>query len=120
MSDAHVMITVTTDKSTYAPGEPISLALDVTNQDDTVITFEFASGQRHDFEITSEAGKLLWRWSADKGFIQVLGEEQLAPGDTLTYQERFEGPLSSGTYAVVGALVSTNFPLLARAAITVR
>ncbi len=120
VSDPAIEISVTTDRATYAPDEPIAIRLDVTNRTDTVVVFHFSDGQRYDFLIRDEGGETRWRWSADKSFIQVLGDEQLAPGDTLTYQERFAGPLSSGTYAVVGALVATNFPLLARAAITVR
>ncbi len=120
MPGTGVEISVTTDRAAYAPDEPIAIRLDVTNRTDTVVVFHFSDGQRYDFLIQDEGGETRWRWSADKSFIQVLGEEQLAPGDTLTYQERVEGPVSSGTYAVVGALVATNFPLLARAAITVR
>ncbi len=120
VSDPAIEISVTTDRATYAPDEPIAIRLDVTNRTDTVVVFHFSDGQRYDFLIQDEAGETRWRWSADKSFIQVLGDEQLAPGDTLTYQERFEGQLSSGTYVVVGALVATNFPLLARAAIAVR
>ena len=45
--------------------------------------------------------RVFWRWSADKAFIQMLGEEELAPGESLTYEERFEGSLAVGTYTVV-------------------
>ncbi len=120
VSGPAIEISVTTDRAAYAPDESIAMRLNVTHRADTSVVFHFSDGQRYDFPIQDEAGETRWRWSADKSFIQVLGEEHLAPGDTLTYQEHFEGPLSSGTYAVVGALVATNFPLVARAAIAVR
>ncbi|MCH7935234.1 MAG: hypothetical protein IIC36_14675, partial [Gemmatimonadetes bacterium] len=37
-----------------------------------------------------------------------------APGESLTYEERFEGSLTAGTYTVVGILVATNVALEAR------
>ena len=55
--------------------------------------------------IVDEAGTVVWRWRADKGFIEGLREEQLAPGESLRYEERFEGALSPGRYMVVGMLV---------------
>ncbi|MEE9270776.1 MAG: BsuPI-related putative proteinase inhibitor [Candidatus Krumholzibacteria bacterium] len=106
-----VEIAVATDKGVYAPNEPIRLEMVVRNRTDEVVVFEFSSGQRFDFVIVDEAGTVVWRWSADKAFITVLGEEQLAPGESLSYEERFEGALSPGTYTVLGMLVSSNEPL---------
>ncbi len=103
-----IEIAVATDKESYTSGEPIELHLDITNQTGELATFEFSNGQRFDFVIQDEAGASVWRWSADKAFIQVLGEEQLAPGESLTYEVRFEGSLAAGTYGVVGMLVATN------------
>ena len=96
MTGPQVEVSVTTDKTEYARGEPVVVQLQVTNRTEEIVTFHFSDGQRYDFLIQDEGGETRWRWSADKSFIQVLGEEQLAPGDTLTYQERFEGPLSPG------------------------
>ena len=120
VSDPAIEVSVTTDRAAYAPDEPIAMRLNVTNRTDTSVVFHFSDGQRYDFLIQDVSGDTLWRWSADKGFIQVLGEEHLAPSDTLTYRERFEGRLPPGTYTVVGMLVATNHPLRASTTITVR
>ena len=114
MPDTAVEISVTTDKNDYAPGEPIVMRLEVTNRTEEPVTLEFSTGQRYDFAIDGTEGGMPWRWSADKAFIQVLGEEHLAPGGSLTYEERFEGSLPAGTYTVVGTLVTSNEPLEAR------
>ena len=114
-----IEIAVATDKESYTSGELIELQLDITNQTGAVATFEFSNGQRFDFLIQDEAGSSVWRWSADKVFIQVLGEERLAPGESLTYEVRFEGSLAAGTYTIVGMLVATNLPLEARTRIEV-
>ncbi len=109
-----IEIAVATDKESYPSGEPIVLRLEVTNRTEAPVTPEFSNGQRFDFVIQDEAGGSAWRWSADKAFIQVLGEEQLAPGESLTYEERFEGSLQVGTYTVLGTLVASDEPLEAR------
>ncbi len=120
VSHPGIEVSVTTDRAAYAPNEPIEIRLDVTNRTDTVVVFQFSDGQRYDFLIQDEGGETLWRWSADKSFIQVLGEERLVPGDTLIYRERFDGSLIPGTYSVAGMLVATNHPLRASTTITVR
>lgn len=111
MPDTGVDVTVTTDKPQYASGDAIVLHLEVTNRTDEPVVLRFSDGQRFDLVIRDEAGEMAWRWSADKAFIQVLGEEQLAPGESLTYEERFEGSLQVGTYTVLGMLVASNEPL---------
>ncbi len=120
MPHADVEISITTDKTEYAPGEPIMMCLEVTNQTEEVVTFKFSSGQRYDFLIEDAAGHTVWRWATDKGFIQMLGEQRVAPGQVLTYRERFDGILPSRTYTVVGILVASNRPLRASTTITVR
>ena len=119
MPDTAVEISITTDKTDYGPGEPIVLRVEVTNGTDEPVVLEFSTGQRYDFVMDGAEGGTAWRWSADKAFIQVLGEEQLAPGESLTYEERFEGSLAAGTYTVVAMLVATNVALEARTTIRV-
>lgn len=114
-----VEISITTDKTDYASDEPIVLRLEVTNGTDAPLLLEFSTAQRYDFVMDGAEGGTAWRWSADKAFIQVLGEEQLAPGESLTYEERFEGSLTAGTYTVVALLVATNVPLEVRTRIRV-
>ena len=120
MPDTALEISITTDKTDYAADEPIVLRLEIRNGTDEPFLLEFSTAQRYDFVMDDAEGGTAWRWSADKAFIQVLGEEQLAPGESLTYEERFEGSLTAGTYTVVAILVATNVPLEARTTISVR
>ena len=114
-----IEVSLATDKQSYGSDEPIALQLEITNRTGELATFEFSNGQRFDFVIQDEAGASVWRWSADKAFIQVLGEEQLAPGESLIYEERFEGSLQVGTYTVLGMLVASNEPLEVRITLVV-
>lgn len=119
MNGAMLKIDVTTDKTEYAKGEPITLSLRVENVSSEPVTLRFASGQRYDFSITDRAGKVAWRWSAGRGFIQMLGQERLEPGDALSYEERYDGELAPGSYTVAGALVASNQRLEARVTIAI-
>ena len=119
MSDSALQVSLTTDKFHYASGEPIAITLTVANRAPPPITLGFTSGQRYDFAIEDAAGKTLWRWAADKGFIQVLGEETLEAGGKLVYQERFTERLGPGTYRIIGRLVASDRPLSAAVTVTV-
>ena len=120
MTGPEVEVSVTTDKTEYAPGEPVVIQLQVTNRTEEIVTFQFSDGQRYDFLIEDEAGEVIWRWSADKAFIQVLGEEVLGTRESLAYSESSDGELQPGNYTIVGKLVAKNRPLSANVDITVR
>ncbi|NIW35395.1 MAG: hypothetical protein GWN32_02195, partial [Gemmatimonadetes bacterium] len=72
----------------------------VENASDGPVSLEFMTGQRYDFVIADAAGEAVWRWGAGRGFVQMLGEEQLQPGSTLTYRETYTGQLAPGAYIV--------------------
>lgn len=83
------------------------LTLNVTNATAEAVVLEYPSAQRYDFQIRRPTGEVVWHWSAARSFAQVLGEERLAPGETIRYREgwRIAGP---GEYVAVGRLESTN------------
>lgn len=112
---AAMVIQVTTDKAAYRGGEPIVLRLTATNPADTAVTLGFFSGQRYDFLILAEAGDTVWRWGADRGFIQALGEETVPPNGRLAYSETFEGRLPPGRYRARGVLTAAGDPRAAEA-----
>ncbi len=87
------------------------LRLHVTNVSAEPVELEFTSGQRYDFQVTTEAGEILWTWSADKSFMQALGTETLAPGASLTFSEAWPTNGQRGRYIAIGAVTSTNEPV---------
>lgn len=119
MPDAQISVALATDKERYAPGEPIALTLTATNRAGQPVTLHFSSGQRYDFTIEDGAGRTVWRWAADKGFIQMLGEEALEPGGALAYRELFAGRLAPGTYRITGIVTTMGGELKATAEVTV-
>ena len=113
-------IALTTDKDRYAPGDTIAAELVVSNRSGRAVTLHFMSGQRYDFSIEDAKKKVVWRWSADQMFTQMLGEETLGPRrEELVYRERLPAPETPGTYRVVGTVVASDRPLSAAVTVTV-
>ena len=117
---ADLTVRVAPTRTTYAAGEPITLTLAVKNPTDLAVTLRFATGQRYDFVIESAAGVEVWRWSADRAFTQVLGEQTVPPGWELDYNETFTGRLAAGTYRVRGLVTAVGESLEASAEVVVR
>ena len=90
-----------------AGADSVRFVLLVTNADQAPLALEFATAQRYDFAVR-DGGREVWRWSAGRGFAQVLGSEALAPGETRTYAERWRPPagLSGRTLTAVGTLTT--------------
>lgn len=70
-------------KTKFSLGEPVMMAFVASNCGSAPATIDYSSGQRYDFFVTTEHGREVWRWSHDKLFTQVLGEETVAPGGNL-------------------------------------
>ena len=97
------------DKMNYDVGEPIKMALKVFNYTQEDIVFYFNTSQRYDFIIQDEEGSKIWRWSQDKMFAMVLGEETLGPlNPEVICTEEYKGKLSPGYYKIKGILVAKD------------
>ena len=71
-------------KGVYAPGEPVTVRLRVTNVAASPIAITTYSGQQSDL-IVRQRGALIWQWSHDKAFAQVVRESSMAPGQSLAF-----------------------------------
>jgi hypothetical protein len=101
-------------------GDTVRVGLHVTNPTDRPVALEFTSGQRYDFAIRSAAGADLWRWSADKSFMQALGTETLAPGASLRYTESWTSGGQRGAFVAIAELTSTSHPIQESAQFEIR
>jgi len=114
-------ISMMTDKMNYSVGEPIIITLKIFNYTEEEITFHFNTGQRYDFIIEDEEGSKIWRWSEDKMFTMVLGEEILGPTNPeVIYTAEYRGKLSSGYYKITGIFVVKDRPMSGSIIIEVR
>lgn len=108
-----LLLSVVTDKEVYQSGEPVRMKVQIANESDEAITLQFSSGQRYEFTIQNDRDREIWRWSEDRGFIQMLGEERLASRGALVYRAEFHGRLEPGSYRVTGTLTLLDQPLSA-------
>jgi hypothetical protein len=114
-------ISMSTDKMSYSVGEPIKMTLKIFNYTEEDIAFQFNTSQRYDFIIEDKEGEEIWRWSKDKMFAMVLGEETLGPTNTeITYTAEYKDKLSPGYYKVTGILVAQDRPMSGNVIIIVK
>jgi hypothetical protein len=90
--------------------EAVELRLHVTNGTDRRVELTFPSGQTHDFYILDATGREVWRWSTGRMFTQGVRKSLVDSGETLSYNDRWDGPLSGGTYTAVAVLLSSSHP----------
>ncbi|MEO7889754.1 MAG: BsuPI-related putative proteinase inhibitor, partial [Vicinamibacterales bacterium] len=84
------------------------------------IKVTFSSGQKYDFVvIDSTTGRDVWRWSANKSFLQALSEQTVPANGSLEFSERWRPP-GRGLYLARGILVSTSHRSEAFATVFVR
>lgn len=92
----------------------IRMILRIFNDTQIPITLNFTTSQRFDFSIYDSSGAEVWRWSADRYFLQVLGQLTLNPGESKAYSYSHVFVNSSGgampvdTYTLKGEMVATN------------
>ncbi|MCW3993776.1 MAG: BsuPI-related putative proteinase inhibitor [Candidatus Bathyarchaeota archaeon] len=114
-------MSMTTDKMSYSVDEPIKTTLKVFNYTQEDVVFHFNTSQRYDFIIEDEEGNEIWRWSKDRMFAMVLGEETLGPTNPeIIYTVEYKGKLSSGYYKVTGILVAKDRPMSGNVIIIVK
>ena len=97
------------DKMSYTVGKPITMTLKIYNYTEEEITFRFNTSQRYDFIIEDEEGNEVWRWSKDRMFAMMLGEETLGQTNPeIIYTVEYKGKLSSGYYKITGIFVAQD------------
>jgi intracellular proteinase inhibitor BsuPI len=110
---------LTADPSTAAMGAPVALSLTVSNLAPFPVTLLFPTGQQYDF-VVSRAGEAIWRWSADKLFIEMFTRLTLGPGEQRRFAQSWNQhdndghPVAPGAYDVsasLGALQAVTVPL---------
>ncbi len=90
--------------------EAVDLRLHVTNTTGKKIEMTFPSGQTHDFYIVDANGREVWRWSEGRMFTQGLQTRTVDGGSTLSFSDRWTGPLTDGIYTAVAVLLSSSHP----------
>lgn len=79
-------LTLSTDRTSYAPGTPVIMRLTKTNTCRHTETLTYFTGQRYEFEIRQD-NRLIWRWSEGRAFSPAVQRIRVRPGETLTFTE---------------------------------
>ena len=112
VGDLRVEMTVA--KAAFQPGDPVAVTMRATNAGSETLALT-SGGQQYDV-IVRQRGALVWQWSHDKAFAQVIRTVRLAPQETLTYkatwdQRDLQGRLvEPGTYEISCVLMATQRP----------
>jgi hypothetical protein len=110
--DLRLEVVVT--RATFRPGDAVGITMRITNAGPEPVVLT-AGGQQYDF-LVRQRGALVWLWSHDKAFAQVVRTLRLASQETLTYQATWDqrdlqGRLvEPGTYEIFGVLMATPRP----------
>ena len=79
----------------------------------------FATGQQYDFAVSDASGALLWQWSADMAFAQMLGSVTLSANESLSYSAEWS-PSVTGELTASGSLTSISHTATASTAFDVK
>ncbi|MBU4228389.1 hypothetical protein KJ987_09070 [bacterium] len=105
-------LSMMTDKISYSVSEPIIMTVKIFNYTEEDIVFHFNTSQRYDFIIEDDEGNEIWRWSKDRMFAMMLGEETLGPTNTeVIYTADYRDKFSPGYYKITGVLVAQDRPM---------
>ncbi|MHB8947280.1 MAG: BsuPI-related putative proteinase inhibitor, partial [Bacillota bacterium] len=100
-SIANMGLTLTANKTTYAPGEVVNLSFSVKNNNNIAVTVLFPTTQMNDFAVTQN-GADVWTWSAGQQFNPNATSMTLAAGQTLTFQASWNQTNAAGQAVAVG------------------
>lgn len=110
-------MTLTGSLDTRVEDDRVAFAFTVTNdgEDDTHLSFRDACTA--DFAVI-DGDDERWRWSKERMFAQMLQSEELAPGESVTYEGEWTNP-PSGSYTAVATLEAESHDCEARTDLSV-
>lgn len=115
-----LLVTVSSNKSTYKKGETAKFTIRVKNAGKNDVTLHFSSGQSFDLQAFKPGETdASWTWSMDKLFTMMLRDQNLKAGEELVYSGNWPN-LPAGEYNVVGILTVNKGIKAAPISITVK
>lgn len=92
-----------------APGN-VTLVFTVTNSSAVPIRLDFSSAQQYDFLVRSNAtSAVVWQWSANMAFAQMLTSRTLAAGESVSFTEHWlPTSATSGLFTAQALLTSSS------------
>jgi hypothetical protein len=91
--------------------DTVRFTLSLTNAAAAERVMEYSTAQRTDFAVETPAGEVVWQWSADMGFAQMMSVDTLAAGASRSYEAVWSPGGRTGRHIAVGRLTSLNSPV---------
>ncbi|MFH1219669.1 MAG: BsuPI-related putative proteinase inhibitor [Candidatus Eisenbacteria bacterium] len=95
-------LSVRLNAGSYAIGEKVMVRLVVSNTTARPLSLVFPTAQTADF-VVRKGRDIIWRWSDEMMFAQVLSGAAIAPHDSVIYGAQWNQKLADGTNAALGA-----------------
>lgn len=106
-----VMEGLASSLNVHVEGDTVRFTLLLSNAAGTAQVLEYATAQRTDFVVETPGGEVVWQWSAEMGFAQMLGADTIAAGASREYEAEWEPGGRTGRHIAVGRVTSTNTPI---------
>ncbi len=95
------------------PNPSVKISFSIRNHAKKTYTLSFPTAQRWDFRIINSSGGVVYTYTDDHEFVQVIGASMVNEGDKLSYSESVDFndmtiQLTPGTYTVQA--VMANYP----------
>ncbi|HHW03242.1 MAG TPA: LysM peptidoglycan-binding domain-containing protein [Thermoanaerobacterales bacterium] len=106
-----VEYTMSLNRAVYKMGEPVTIRLRKKNILSVPLTLTYRTTQKVDFRVTRD-GNLIWQWSRDQFFAQVVTSDTLQPGEEKVYrvvwdQKTDDMLVRPGNYTITGWNLAT-------------
>lgn len=102
---------------TQIGSDRVEFVFTVENEGDESTILRFNDGQEADVVVRA-AGQEVFRWSADRMFMQVIHQVELGPGETEIYEMEWENP-ASGEFTAEAILTAENQDVSATAVVSI-
>jgi hypothetical protein len=89
----------------------VEFKLDVQNNTSKMLELRFNDGMTHDFVVTDESGKEVWRWSAGRMYTQAMQAQLVKGKEVTTYSEYWDAKNVHGKFTATATLKSNNHPI---------
>lgn len=98
-SEPKLQLEVNLNELIYQANEELKLLINLNNNSQERIQLNFSSAQIYEIVVKDWQNEVLYRWSEDKVFAQVLKDISLAPEEKKTYEDNIDlSQFTAGVY----------------------
>ncbi|MDW7673633.1 MAG: BsuPI-related putative proteinase inhibitor [Bacillota bacterium] len=98
-----LLYVLSTDRMLYRRNQPVRITLVKTNISDRPVTLTYPTAQRFDFYVRrGRTGPIIWQWSADRVFAQVVEQVVIQPGQSQVFRAVWDQNTNDGFHVGPG------------------